>query len=201
MIRQRVNLRTPLAAYVVRALTVLFALALVWYGLMVILLAVKVAPHTVNSISAYRSLYDDVAGLGPDDFTTSVRLIAGFAALLAFLIFLYLAFEALPRPYLARGEVTLERDARGHTVIKPRAIERAAERAALDHPDVTSAAGRLGDQELNIAISTRRTRTVAETLTDVHQRVAADFERHELPRLPLNVTLTGYDPTTRRELS
>ena len=63
MTRQRINLRTPLLAYVVRALTLLLGVVLVWYGLMVVLLAVKASPHTVNSISAYRTLYHDAAGL------------------------------------------------------------------------------------------------------------------------------------------
>jgi len=123
MIRQRINLRTPLLAYVVRALTVVLALALLWYGLMVLLLAVKVSPHTVNSISAYRTLYNDAAGLSQGDFTTVRRLIAGFAGLIAFLLFIYLALQELPRPYLARGEVRLEERERGNTVIRPRAME------------------------------------------------------------------------------
>ena len=55
MTRQRLNLRTPLLAYVVRAMTLLLGVVLVWYGLMVVLLAVKASPHTVNSISAYRT--------------------------------------------------------------------------------------------------------------------------------------------------
>ncbi len=53
-----------------RALTLLFGVVLVWYGLMVVLLAVKTSPHTVNSISAYRTLYHDAAGLTARDFTT-----------------------------------------------------------------------------------------------------------------------------------
>ena len=108
MIRQRINLRTPLLAYVVRALTLLLGAVLVWYGLMVVLLAVKVSPHTVNSISAYRTLYDDVAGLNATDFTTAVRLIAGIAGFLVFLACVYLALQELPRPYLARGAFTVE---------------------------------------------------------------------------------------------
>ena len=201
MIRQRVNLRTPLLAYLVRALTVLFGLALVWYGLMVVLLAVKVSAHTVNNLSAYHTLYDDVAGLSRKDFTTTVRLIAGFAGLLAFLVFLYLATRELPRPYLARGDIPVDRNQHGRTLVKPRAIERVAEFAALEHPDVTAAAGRLGDRELSVEISSRRTSTLARMLPDVQKRVTADLERHELPALPVNVTLTGYDPTTRRELT
>ncbi len=201
MIRQRINLRTPLLAYLVRALTIVLALALLWYGLMVVLLSVKVSPHTVNSLSAYRSLYNDVVNLQQSDFTTLVRFIAGFAGLIAFVLFIYLAFQELPRPYLARGDVALEEQERGTTIVKPRAIERVAELAARGNPDVTAAAGRLGDQELNLSIGARRASTAADTLRDVRQRVTADLERHELPHLPVNVTLTGYDRQTRRELS
>ena len=86
----------------------MFALALVWYGLMVVLLAVKVSPHTVNALSGYRTLYHDAAGLTENDFSTGVRFIAGIGGLVAFVVFLYLALQELPRPYLARGEVQLQ---------------------------------------------------------------------------------------------
>ncbi len=201
MIRQRINLRTPLLAYLVRGLTIVLGLVLVWYGLMVVLLAVKVSPHTINSISAYRTLYNDAVSVKQSDFTTLIRLIAGFAGLGAFLVFIYLAFQELPRPYLARGDVALDEEERGNTRVKPRAIERVAELAAQGNPNVTAAAGRLGAQELNLNIRTRRPNQAAPTLTDVHQRVSADLERHQLPSLPVNVTLTGFDQKSRRELS
>src|ERR1700733_9490798 len=130
MIRQRINLRVPALSYVVALLTFVLGALLVWYGLMVVLLAVKVSPHTVNSLSAYRTLYDDAVNLKRGDFTTLRRLITGFGGLIACLICLYLAFKAWPRPYLARGEVTLADDERGTTNIEPRAIERVAELAA-----------------------------------------------------------------------
>lgn len=201
MIRQRINLRTPVLAYVVRALTLLLAVGLVFYGLMVVLLATKVSPHTVNSISAYRTLYDDVAGLTATDFTTPVRLIAGIAGLIAFVVFVYLALQDLPRPYLARGDVDLQEHDRGTTVIRPRAIERVAEIAARANDNVTGAAGRLGDRQLSLEVAMRRASLAAETLADVRTRVLADLDRHQLPDLPVNVTLTGYDRKTRRELS
>ncbi len=201
MIRQRINFRTPLLAYIVRGLTLVLALGLVWYGLMVVLLAVKVAPHTVNSISAYRTLFGDAAGLRPADFTTAVRFIAGFAGLIGFLLFIYLAWQELPRPYLARGEVNLDANDRGATVVKPRAIERMAEVAARGNENVSTVAGRLGDQQLTVEVAMRRASVAADTLTDVRTRVLADLDRHQLPDLPVNVTLTGYDRKTRRELS
>ncbi len=201
MIRQRVALRTPLLAYFVRALTFLLALTLIWYGLMVVLLSVKVSPDTVNALSGYRTIYHDAATLTAADFTTTVRLIAGFAGLVAFLLFLYLALQELPRPFLARGEITLEAQTHGTTTLKPRAIERLAELAALGTPDVSTASGRLGDEELNLSLSTHRAGTTARTLRDVQRRVLADLHRHDLPRLPVNVTITGYDHTTHRELS
>jgi hypothetical protein len=201
VIRQRVHLRTPALAYLVRLITIVLGAALVWYGAMVIMLAVKVAPHTVNSISAYRTLYHDVAGLTSTDFTTAVRLIAGFGGLCAFLLLLYLAFQELPRPYLARGPVTLEDEPVGETTAKPRAVERLAEIAARGNSAVTSVAGRLGDEELNVSIGTSRATLAADTLTDVRRRVKNALQTHELNDLPVNVTLTSYDRKTKRELA
>jgi hypothetical protein len=201
VIRQRINLRTRGLASVVRVLTLLLGLALLWYGLMVVLLAVKVSPHTVNSLSAYHTLYDKAASIRKSDFTTAVRLVAGFGGVIAFLLFIYLALQEIPRPYLARGDVALEEREQGSTVVRPRAIERVAEYAASESRDVTAASGRLGDNELDVDISVRRATTAADTLTDVHKRVAAALDHHQLPELPVNVTLAGYDRTTKRELS
>ena len=201
MTRQRIRLRTPLLAYLARALTIVLALGLFWYGLMVLLLAVKIAPHTVNSISAYSTLYKDVTGLQPSDFTTQVRLVAGVIGFLAFLLLLYTALAQVPRPYLARHDLTLDEQQRGSTVVKPRAIERVAEFAARGNRDVTSASGRLGEGQLQLDVDLCRASTVAETLSDVRQRASAALERHQLPAMPINVTLTRYDRQTRRELS
>jgi hypothetical protein len=201
MIRQRINLHTPAFGYIVALLTCVLGILLLWYGLMVVLLAVKVAPHTVNSLSGYRTLYHDAANLKRSDFTTLRRLIAGFAGLIVFLVFIYLAFKAWPRPYLARAEINLQDDEHGTTKIEPRAIERVAELAACGNPDVTAASGRFSDEELSVGVAARHASSAAETLRDVHQRVRSELERHDLPSLPINVTLTGYDRQTRRELS
>jgi hypothetical protein len=201
VIRQRITLRTPLLAHLVRALTVVLGVALLWYGLMTVLLAVKVSPDTVNSLSAYRSLYADAVGLTGGDFTTGVRLLGGFAGVIAFLLFIYLALQELPRPHLARGDVDLDQHERGSTIVRPRAIERVAESAARGNSAVTAAAGRLGDRELTVNIGLRRASVVAETMRDVQSRVGYALDRHELPDLPINVILTDYERRTRRELS
>lgn len=199
--RQRVRLRRSLALRVVEALTLVLALALLWYGLMVVLLSVKVPPHTVNAISAYRTVYNWAAGLTPGDFTTAVSLIAGVGGLIVLLVLGGVALAALPRPYLARGEFDLGGDGRGTTVIEPRAVERVAELAARGNPGVTGAAGRLGDRELAVDIAIGRAAQAADILRDVHARVGQELTRHELPPLPVDVILAAYNPTTRRELS
>lgn len=201
MTRQRVNLRTPALAYVVRALTVLLGLAVFWYGLMVVLLAVKVSPHTVNSISAYRSLYHDAAGLRESDFSTAVRLVAGIAGVLVFFACVFLALQEVPRPYLARGSFTVGEHDRGATEVAPRALERAAEIAAAANHQVTAVRGRLGDEQLDVEIRLRTARSVADALRDVQARVRDALELHGLPTFPVHVTLTGYDQFTKRELA
>ncbi|MGI8715336.1 MAG: hypothetical protein ACR2NR_19570 [Solirubrobacteraceae bacterium] len=201
MIRQRINLRTPALAYAVRLLTVVLALALFWYGLMIVLLAVNVSPHTVNQLSAYRTLYHDAADIKASDFTTAGRLIAGFAGLLVFLVGLYLASREIPRPYLARGEFRIGDRDHGDTTVSPRVVERVAEIAAGANPDVTSARGRLGDEQVDVSVHVRNARRAAGTLRDIQHRVGDSLQEHGLPSLPVNVTLTGYDIPTTRELA
>lgn len=201
MIRRRVNLRTPVLAYAVRVFAVLLALGLLWYGLMTVLLAVKVSAHTVNGISGYRIFYNDVAGLTASDFTTPVRLIAGLAGVLVFVACVYLALQEIPRPYLARAAFTVGDRDRGDTTIAPRAVERVAEIAAAANREVTAAMGRLGDEHVDVNVHVRTARAAADTLRDVQHRVIAALAEHGLPSFPVNVTLTGYDRQTTRELA
>lgn len=183
------------------ALAVVFAGALVWYGLMLLLLALKLSPGVVDTISGYRTAFDFLVGLTPQDIGATTRLIAGVAGLLAFLLFGYGALKMLPRPRLARGSVTLADDEIGTVELRPRAAERIAEVAALENPAVSAAAGRLGDEELTVDLHVSRAREVAEAMRDVQRRVREAIERHGLPAQAVNVTLTGFDRATRRELS
>ena len=121
MIRQRVHLRRLRAdVVVVRLLVSLLALALVFYGVMVVLVACKVSPHTVNGISAYRTVYDQLTAITAGDITGRDRIIVAVAGVLCLIVFAPLAWRALPRPYLARGAVDLEDGpGPGHTQLAP----------------------------------------------------------------------------------
>jgi hypothetical protein len=201
MPRQRVRGRTSPLVILGRVVTLLFALALIWYGLMTLLLALKVSPSTVNSLSGYRTAFDWLSGLSPSkvDGAATRGIVAG-AGVLAFLVFGYLALKQIPRPYLARRDLDLTADERGEVTVEPRAIERLAEVAASSHPAVTDARGRYAIDDLSVDLTVRRARDLADTLQDAQRRVVDALEQHELPALPVNVTLAGYDRRNRREL-
>jgi hypothetical protein len=198
MPRQRVRLRVPPAAAVALALVVLLALALVYYGAMTILLAAKVSPHTVNEISAYRTIYDTLAGLGP--VTGSERAIIAASGIVVAILAAYLAVKAIPRPYLTRRQLELDQQGRGHTVVEPHTIERIAEAAANGHPAISASRGRYAPGELAVDLTVSQADALPDTLAGVQHRVADAIEAHHLPGVPVSVTLAGYDPPKRREL-
>lgn len=201
MPRQRLRDRGSALRFVGRLLVALLAGALIWYGLMAIMLAFGVSPSTVDLISGYRTAYDFLAGLGPQDVDDAATrgIIAG-AGLLAFVVFGYLALQELPRPYLTRHDLPLAEEERGDSSIAPRAIEHLAEKAATRHDAVTAATGRYGTDELAVNVSVRRAGDAADVLTDVQGRVRQALEDHGLPAMPVEVTLSGFDRAQRREL-
>ncbi len=201
MFRQRIRTHVSAAALTGNLLLTLIGLGLIWYGLMVVLLALKSSPSFVNDISGYRTAYNYFASLEPSEITTRVRLIAGLAGLAAFVVFGFLAWKHVPRPYLARSELLLGDDERGTLIVEPRAVERAAETAAREHPAVSEAAGRYEVDGVALNVHVRRGSDLAETLRDVDLRVREALGRHDLPTLPVSVTLTGFDRQHRRELN
>lgn len=201
MLRQRVRIRTSPVALIGRAVLIVFSLALVWYGLMLLLLALKVSAHTVNQISGYRTAYNYLSDLTAADITSTTRLIAGLAGFAGFLGFGYLAWKSLPRPYLARTDLRLKDDERGVTKVAPRAIERAVEGAALDRDAVQHAAARYGGNEVTVNVSVTRARELAETLRAVRADAHDELGNHGLPEMPVNITLTSFERTKRRELA
>lgn len=201
VLRQRLKVPSSPIALIGRAVLVLFALALMWYGLMLTLLALGVSPDTVDGISGYRTAYDYLAGLTPEDITGTTRLIAGLAGLAAFLVFGYLAAKELPRPYLARGGLRIAEDDHGSVEVGPRAVERVAEVAAVEHPAVRAVAGRLEDEAVTVNLTVTSPRELDATLTDVQRRVREALARHDLGERTVNVTITGFERQRRRELA
>jgi hypothetical protein len=201
MLRQRVRSRSfPLARICADGVVVIFALALVWGGAMLVLLAFKASPGTIDGLSGYRTVYDHLATLEPQDISASTRLTAAIGGLVACLTFGYLTWRAIPRPYLARSDLRLAEDERGAVDVGARAIERAAEIAALDHAAVAAARARYGTDDLTVDISANGADALAATLHDVHTRARESLEHHELPQLPVHVTLVRFERKNRREL-
>jgi len=198
---QRIRPRTSGLWVIGYLLVALLGAALIFYGLMTILLALKVSPAFVDSISGYSGAYDYLAGLEPQDVTDTVRIIVAAAGLLAFLLFGYLAWKSIPRPYLSRSELTLSASEDGGVVVGARAVERLAEASAERHRSVASASALFIADDIVLNVSLARVPDAAQTLRDVQSDVREALDRHQLPERPVNVTLTAFDHKQRRELN
>jgi len=202
MLRQRLRTRTTPLAFIQRLLELALALALIWYGLILAGLALDVIGRgDADRYSGYRTAYDFTASLLAGLASDTARLIAGLAGVVAFLLFLTVARTQLPRPYLARNELELEAGERGAVTVEPRAVERLAEGIALQDRAVVGASGRFGTDDLAVLLEVRRARDLPETLRDVQHRIISGLERHGLPAVPVNLTLTGYNRSHKRELN
>ena len=200
MLRQRIHTHDVPWRFFGRLLVALLALALVWYGAMLVMLAAKVSPATVNGLSGYRTAFDFLSGLTPDDVGGSTRAIIAGAGLAALLVFGFLLRQELPRPYLTRQDLPLDETDRGWVKVEPRAIEQLAAHAAERGGAVTSASARYGTDDLTVNVTVRRPAQLAETLEGARRDVRAALERSGLPVPPLRLILTGLD-TPSRELN
>ena len=202
MPRQRVRVEgSSLATTVGRFLVALLGAAIAYYGLMLMMLAFKVSPSFVNDISGYRTAFDYLAGLTPGDISQTDRLVIAGAALVLASIALFLLWRGLPRPHLARHEVTITETDLGTTEIGPRAMERAVEAAALEHPAVVGARARLDDDGIALAVTAGRAVDLVKTLHEVEDRAFASLGRHQLELERVDVTLAGFDSPNGRELA
>lgn len=201
MPRQRLRADRSPVRWLGRLPLVVLALALVWYGAMAFLLAVKVSPGTVEAISRYRTVYRALDGVGLDALDGLARLIIGLSGIATFLVCSFLISKTTARPRFARTSWELPEDGRGLTVVEPRAIERAVEGAALEHAAVEEAAGRYEGDRLVLDVALGRARVAAETLSDVQRRARAALVTHGLPLLPVEIRLTGFSRDRGRELA
>ena len=200
MPRQRVRARSAPLTLVGLALVVVLAAALVWYGLMTLLLALGVSPATIQTISGYRSVFDSLAGLTPADIDSTFRLIAAAAGVLTFVIFGFAFIKSLPRPYLARQGFELADDESGRLTVDARALERLAEICADSHPVVDSSRGRATERRIELDLTLRRADRLDSDLAEIRDRVREAIAEHGLPARPIDLTIVSFNTTTRREL-
>ena len=201
MTRQRLRAHDSPLRFLGRVVLVLALLATLWYGAMLVALALKISPDAIDTISGYRTAFDFLADLDPDDVDGTMRLIAALSGVAALLVFGYLAWKEIPRPYLSRSDAALRTDGRGALAVEPRAIERAAEAAAGSHPWVSDARARYGDDEVTVEVSLDRTGDVAAELRAVQRQTRESLSRHGFPAMPVNVELAGFETKPRRELA
>lgn len=200
MIRQRLKTRTSPLSYLGRGLVLLLALALIWGGITLILLTLKVSPSTANAITGYRSFHDLLTSIDLSNLSNQTRVLIAAGGIACFLLCGLLAWKEIPRPYLARHDFSIEDNRQGTATVEPRAVERIAEVAALQHPFVSHAMSRSGTNSLEIEIELARATGVVQALTEVQERVRLGLSRHGLPELTTNVTLTGFNRQRKREL-
>lgn len=202
MPRQRLRVDSSMLSQTLgRILAVMFALALAYGGMVIGLLGIGFSAGTVESITGYRAVYDALTGITANDITSDERLIAGLAGLVAFTAFGLLAWRGLPRPYLARSSTRLADDDRGYVDVNPRALERAAEGAALSVPGVVDARGRHAGDRINLDITARGASRLPETLAAVREKARESLQAHGFPELAIDCTLTTLQRKNRRELA
>lgn len=201
MMRQRIHLETSvLTSAVIRALAFLLGAAFVFYGVMLVMLATKVSPGTVDAISGFRTAYDYLAGLEAADISGADRAIVAGAGLLVGIGAALLLWRALPRPHLARHPLLLSAEEIGETVVRPRAMERVVELAALEDPRVTAARARFDDEGVVLTLRAKDAQHLVEILRGARSRARQSLERHGLELEMVDVTFAGYEASTRREL-
>jgi hypothetical protein len=201
VLRRRLVVRGARARLASRLVGLILGAALVWYGLMAILLAAKADPETVNALSGYRTVYDAVTGVEAGDLSGGRRAIVAAAGLLLFLLLGALALAQLPHPSISRPDLTLASDERGEVLMEPRAVERLAELAAEQHPGVAAASGRYDGDELAVDVTVGRPTELDSVLRGVRERVAGALREHGLPDVPVPVTVTDFQPERRRKVS
>ena len=201
MLRQRVHLESSgVAAAVARVLVVLVGAAFVFYGVMLVMLATKVSPSTVNSTTVYPTAYPIPSALAAPDTRGADRGIVAAAGLLISLGALYLLWRALPKPHLARHPVLLSSEEIGETVVRPRAMERVVELAALEDSRVVGARARFDDDVVVLNLKAKDALHLVDILRGARERARESLDRHGLDLEQVDVTFIGYEASTRREL-
>lgn len=200
MPRQRLGLPSGILTSIGQRLMLLLGLALIWGGAVVVLLAAGVAPADVQSATGYRTVYDELAALGPARWDRTTAAVVAMAGVLVSVALLTLGWGQRITPHRARTELVLTDDALGTTTVHPRAIERAAEVAAARGAAVHAVRARLGDDELTVTIHARGADQLADTLRGAQQRVRSALQDAGTPQQTVRVVVTRFTAPSTRDL-
>lgn len=197
---RRLRLRSSLriSSLGVRAAALLAGAILVFYGAMAALLAVKVSPQTIDSLSGYRSVYDALAAIAAVDVGGGARLIAGISGAASLLVLGLLALGALPRPRFGRPAQAISREEGRIVEVAPRAFERLAEVGAAREVAVSGTRARYADECLELAIEVDSADEAGRVLGSIAARARDELRGHGLPEPVVDVTLQSFQATTRR---
>lgn len=200
MPRQRLGLPGGVLTTLGQKLMVLVGLALVWGGAVVVLLAAGVAPADVQTYTGWRTVYDELAALGPASWDDTTAIVVAVVGVVLFLVLLRLGWAQRITPHLARTDEVLRDDELGTVTVDPRAIERAAEIAAGRGAAVHAVRARLGEDELTVTIHARGADEIAETLRGAQQRVRAALQDTGTPEQSVRVVVTRFTAPSTRDL-
>ena len=200
MPRQRLGLPSGVLTTVGQKLMLLVGLALIWGGAVVLLLAAGVAPADVQTFTGFRTVYDQLASVGPAGWDETTAAIIAVAGVVLFLLLLVLGWAQRITPHLARTDVVLTDDELGTVTVNPRAIERAAEVAAGRGAAVHAVRARLGEDEMTITIHASGADQIPDTLRGARERVQAALQDAGTPQQTVRVVVTRFTAPSTRDL-
>lgn len=200
MPRQRLGLPSGILTTLGQKLMLVVGLALIWGGAVVVLLTAGVAPADVQTYTGFRSVYDELAAVGPASWSDTTATIIAIAGVLLFVVLLRLGWAQRITPHLARTDVVLTDDEIGTVTVNPRAIERAAEVAAGRGAAVHAVRARLGEDDITITIHARGADEIPDTLRGAQERVRAALQDAGTPQETVRVVVTRFTAPSTREL-
>lgn len=200
MPRQRLGLPSGIRTTLGQKLMLPVGLLLLWGGVVVVLLAAGLAPADVQSSTGYRTVYDELAAVGPASWDSTTATVVAVAGVVLFLLLLALGWAQRITPHLARTDLVLADDDLGTVTVQPRAIERAAEVAAGRGAAVHAVRARLGEDELTITIHARGADELPDTLRGAHRRVTAALQDAGTPQKTVRVVVTRFTAPATRDL-
>ena len=196
--RQRVHVGATWRTTLGKLLTAVVALAVAWFGLSLLLVALGVAPDDVDRALGYRTAYDAVAGLDGTGLDTTYRIALGAGGIVLCLVLLALAWAQVPRPELTRHDVDLPAadptaGPGGETTVQARAVERAAEVATLSVAGIDAARARLDGTEVVVALRSTKPTDLPDQLRAAQAAARDALTDHGLQGFDARVVLAGFD--------